>query len=216
MRIQAYLLIMLLLLSPTCTADDATQVDEQLLEDLGSELLQPPQQPLDEKLLDQLGEDLGQPQDNQDTWIHHVVENMQTAQELLQQGEETSQAVSAQDQALTGLDAMIAELSRRKSQCSGSKASKSSKPGNKPSKGKAGKSPAKAGSPETTPNPDFSTEQAIAGELLKDLWGELPERQRDQILQPLSEEFLPKYAAEIEAYFRAMARPKSDAESDSP
>ena len=45
--------------------------------------------------------------------------------------------------------------------------------------------------------------------MVKDLWGKLPERQREQILQPLSEEFLPKYASEIEAYFRALADPDS-------
>ena len=48
---------------------------------------------------------------------------------------------------------------------------------------------------------------AATGELVKDLWGHLPERQRQQILQPLSEDFLPKYATEIEEYFRALADP---------
>jgi len=42
---------------------------------------------------------------------------------------------------------------------------------------------------------------------MKDLWGKLPERQRQQMLQPLREDFLPKYASEIEAYFRALANP---------
>jgi hypothetical protein len=44
--------------------------------------------------------------------------------------------------------------------------------------------------------------------LVKDRWGRLPERQRDELLQPLSEEFVPKYAAETEAYFRALAEPR--------
>jgi len=47
----------------------------------------------------------------------------------------------------------------------------------------------------------------MTSQLIKDLWGNLPERQREQILQPLSETFLPKYAEEIEAYFRTLAEP---------
>ena len=54
---------------------------------------------------------------------------------------------------------------------------------------------------------DLAASLESAGELVRDLWGHLPERQRQQILQPLSEEFLPKYAAEIEAYFRTLAAP---------
>jgi len=83
------------------------------------------------------------------------------------------------------------------------------KPGKKPgSSGKAGKSPAKSTASSTSSGADLSTELAVAGELVKDLWGHLPERQREQILQPLSEEFLPQYASEIEAYFRALAAPR--------
>lgn len=216
MRTTCFLLVLFLSFDSRCLADEAIRVEEELMEDLGADLLQPPEPPLDERLLENLGEDLGKPQADDDTWVHRVVEHMQTAQQHLAQGGEATQAVRAQDQVLTGLDAMIAELAQRKSQCSGSKASKTSKPGQKPGKGQAGKTPATAGSPETSPNPDLSTEQAIAGELIKDLWGQLPQRQRDQILQPLSEEFLPKYAAEIEAYFRAMAQPEAASESESP
>ena len=46
---------------------------------------------------------------------------------------------------------------------------------------------------------------------MKDLWGKLPERQREELLQPLSEEFVPEYAADIEEYFRTMAESPEDA-----
>jgi hypothetical protein len=42
-------------------------------------------------------------------------------------------------------------------------------------------------------------------ELLKDLWGHLPERVREQLLQAPTDEFLPKYQLEIEKYFRRLA-----------
>jgi hypothetical protein len=48
-------------------------------------------------------------------------------------------------------------------------------------------------------------DRAAINGLVKDLWGRLPQRQRDELLQPLSEEFLPAYAAEIEEYFRVLA-----------
>ncbi len=48
---------------------------------------------------------------------------------------------------------------------------------------------------------------AAAGDLVRDLWGSLPDRQQQQILQPLSKDFLPQYAQEIEEYYRALADP---------
>ena len=152
-----------------------------------------------------------------DGWQSKIIEPMQTAQSLLQHPEDVSRASSAQAEALAGLDAMIIEIAQRKSQCQGAQSSANQR--NKPSRkktgqpkagqaktGKPGKSPGKAAA--TSSGADLSVELAIAGDLVKDLWGKLPERQREQILQPLSEEFLPKYATEIEAYFRALADPR--------
>ncbi len=219
------LLLGVFLLNSMCFvhANDEKNTDEALLEDLGAELLKPPTSksinkpaaPRDQRLLDQLGEDLGEPQTAEDDWLSKVVRHMQTAQSLLEQTENSVSASSAQTEALTGLDAMIAELAERQSQCKGGQCSggKCDKPpGKKPSKpGKAGKNPAKSASSSTHSGADLSTDLAVAGELVKDLWGKLPERQREQILQPLSEEFLPKYASEIEAYFRALADPNRNA-----
>ena len=41
--------------------------------------------------------------------------------------------------------------------------------------------------------------------LLKNLWGHLPERQREQMLQSSVEEFLPKYETMIRKYFLRLA-----------
>ena len=40
---------------------------------------------------------------------------------------------------------------------------------------------------------------------VKDLWGHLPERSREQMMQSFSEEFLPKYELEIEQYYRRLS-----------
>jgi hypothetical protein len=73
----------------------------------------------------------------------------------------------------------------------------------KPS-GRTGTSPAQDIS-AVVASPGALADRAAIGVLVKDLWGNLPERQREELLQPLSEEFLPKYEAEIEEYFRVLA-----------
>ena len=42
-------------------------------------------------------------------------------------------------------------------------------------------------------------------ELAKQLWGHLPQRTREQVLQTFSEDFLPKYEREIEEYYRRLS-----------
>lgn len=49
------------------------------------------------------------------------------------------------------------------------------------------------------------TAKTAREELLKSVWGELPEHQREQVLELPVEEFLPKYEGLIEAYFRRLA-----------
>ena len=194
-------------------ADDASRADAAQLEDLGAELLKPsPAAPLEHRLLESPSEAGDKRQSAPNEPLSEVIGHMQTAQTLLERSDDSGSAAStAQGAALTGLDAMIAALTRRQSLCQGGQQSSDksgqpspSKPG---SNGSAGSSPAQAAASSTQSGADLSTARAATGKLVKDLWGQLPERQRQQILQPLGEEFLPKYASEIEAYFRALADP---------
>ena len=121
--------------------------------------------------------------------------------------------VSLQRQAVDDLRRLHDRFARRHAadgtQQGGSGQSKQSsqpKPGASKS-GKPGTSPATGASPTISRSGDLAASLAATSELVKDLWGHLPERQRQQILQPLSEDFLPKYATEIEEYFRALADP---------
>ncbi len=50
--------------------------------------------------------------------------------------------------------------------------------------------------------------------LMKALWGELPQRQREQMLQQPVEEFLPKYELLIEQYFKRLAEPRQQPPTD--
>ena len=47
--------------------------------------------------------------------------------------------------------------------------------------------------------------------MVKALWGHLPERSREQMLQSFSDEFLPKYELEIEQYYRRLSEEQGEA-----
>ncbi len=72
----------------------------------------------------------------------------------------------------------------------------------------AGKSPAASAPKTTTTGVPNRLLLDSMNQLVEDLWGQLPERDRKRIMQPLSEDFLPQYAPEIEHYFRALAEPE--------
>jgi hypothetical protein len=44
--------------------------------------------------------------------------------------------------------------------------------------------------------------------MMENVWGELPARQRQQMLQSPAEEFLPEYESMLEDYFRRLAAPQ--------
>ena len=46
--------------------------------------------------------------------------------------------------------------------------------------------------------------------MVKALWGHLPERSREQMLQSFSDEFLPKYELEIEQYYRRLSEEQGE------
>ena len=54
--------------------------------------------------------------------------------------------------------------------------------------------------------PDMAEMMAV----IKQVWGELPEKERQQMLQTSVEEFLPKYADLIERYFKRLAEDRKE------
>jgi hypothetical protein len=177
-----------------------------LWEDLGSDLLAPRFR--NSKAMRDLSQIETQQQDRNDPRLTQAIQHMQSASDQIEQLQTDRQASAAQSQAIEGLDALLADLTRRKSQCQGgaSKPGSQSKPG-PPKPGSAGANPDSGVSAASSQSGDLAAELAATAEMVKDLWGHLPERQRQQILQPLGEDFLPRYATEIEQYFRALADP---------
>ena len=173
------------------------------LENLGPDLLKP-KMPASRAMRD-LDLKPRQLNPSEDDSLRKIVRHMQHAHSLLEQSHAADSASSAQSRAIVEIDSMITELVRRQSKCRGGKSQPDFK--TKPGSPKPGSNPGTSSSMTSSQSGDLAASLEATGELVRDLWGHLPERQRQQILQPLNEDFLPAYATDIEDYFRALADP---------
>lgn len=176
---------------------------------------------------DDLGEDIGQP--SGPLSLARVRVGMQQAQSLIAAQNATNpdrtlkQAGDVQQQVVAQLDKLIAELSKQCKNCNGQPSAGQPKPGQKSQNKPGGKSGTPAASGQTaardsTDRLESSNAKPVdKGDIeavVKDLWGHLPERSREQMIQSFSEEFLPKYELEIEQYYRRLSE-ENDAKSPS-
>jgi hypothetical protein len=155
------------------------------------------------------GEDLGAP--SGPLPLVRARQNMEQASALLTQQAKFADVRTAQDRVVAHLDELINGLCK---QCQGGgnpnpnpqQASQQPKP--KPAGGaRPGLSAIapRGASEEPQPPREARTERAEREELVKRLWGHLPERAREQMLQSYSGEFLPEYELELEKYYRRLA-----------
>jgi hypothetical protein len=122
------------------------------------------------------------------------------------------QAGTVQQQVVAQLDALIAELSK---QCQGGQCQPSDQPQQsqrsqpKPSQSSKsagrGESPARDSSDPLNRASAQAVDKGNIDSVVKNLWGHLPQRNREQMLQSFSTEFLPKYELEIEQYYRRLS-----------
>jgi hypothetical protein len=199
---------------PTRPADDANEQDS--VPNRAAEPVTP--------RFDDLGKDIGQP--SGPLSLIHVRQTMQQAMAYLSESASAGQppaaerAGAAQQQVVTQLDKLIAELSKQ-CQCQGGQSPtgnqpkpdqrSQSKPGNK-SGSAAGRG--RTAARDSTDRLDRASAKPIdkgeINDLVKELWGHLPERSREQMLQSFSDEFLPKYEREIEQYYLRLSEEKSE------
>lgn len=148
-----------------------------------------------------------------------VAERMRDVQGLLGRGECGAAAQDAQRQILDSLDQLLQQAGQScggacASKPGGSQPSGAAKAGNGPQPGtKQGTTSNQTSQPATGADrasqdgsPRIDPAQTRA--LMKRLWGELPPRRRQQMLQIPVEEFLPRYEAMIEDYFRRLSEEK--------
>jgi hypothetical protein len=150
---------------------------------------------------------------------------MQQAQSLLAASDTANTADSAkpagpvQQQVISDLDKLIAELSKQcqccNGQCPGGQCNEP-KPGQNSKPGKSGlaSGSGRTAARDSTDRLDKSTAKPVdkgeVNEMVKALWGNLPERDRQQMLQSFSDEFLPKYELEIEQYYRRLSEEQDE------
>lgn len=158
--------------------------------------------------------------------LFQVRQGMQHAQLLLNQPVAPARAGTVQlartvqQEVVIKLDKLIAELSKQ-CNCQGGQC----KPGDKPpspnqrSQSKPGKSGSAAGrgrsaARDSTDRLDRASAHPVdkgdVNELVKALWGHLPERSREQMMQSFSDDFLPKYELEIEQYYRRLSEEQTE------
>lgn len=140
-------------------------------------------------------------------------QGMLQAETLLRDRATVPRAGELQQQVVAQLDDLIKELSKQ-CNCSGSQQSdKPPSPSQRsPAKpGKAGGQPGRASAPARDSSTRLSNKSAQPAdkaeleELVKRLWGHLPEREREQLMQSFSDEFLPKYELELEKYYQRLS-----------
>ena len=217
---------------PSTTASEnpsagSESLGNQLLDDLAplAPAKSPEKIPLQQSQpADDLGEDIGQPSGQLP--LVRARQGMQQAEMLLNpplaatNSQALKQANAVQQQVVKHLDELIAELSKQcqacrqggqQSQSSQSQASQQQQAGQSSATAARGTTAAQ----DSTTRLGQSTGQPTANEktdidsLMKALWGHLPERNREQMLQSFSHEFLPKYELEIEDYYRRLSEEQS-------
>lgn len=131
-----------------------------------------------------------------------VNRRMREAERLLSARSESTGRV--QTEIVDALDKLIKECEKQ-CQCSGGDCEGGEcKPGSKPGAGKS-KTGARDSSKELVNRKVELGDLARRKSLLKAVWGQLPKRQQDQMVEGEAAQFLPKYAEMIEEYFQTLA-----------
>lgn len=160
-------------------------------------------------------EDLGQSVLSGDVLpLKEAAERMRDVQNMLGRAECGTATQHAQRQILDSLDRLLEQVGQysgaaAKRPCQGSPGGKSSA-GQKPGVNQGAQPGAPSGASGQSRGGTSRMDAAERRAMLKRLWGELPAGEREQMLQLPDEEFLPRYEALIEEYFRRLSEQQQD------
>ncbi len=166
---------------------------------------------LDRKLLDQLGvgEDLGQ--ESGQAPLLALSKKMRNVERWISQSDTSTKTQDLQGEIINDLATMIEIAKKQCGSCSSNSNSQCDKPGTpKPGATQSGgqsaaKSAPRESSDDLNPAPEAVTQQEDNDALLKEAWGHLPARIREQIRSGAGIQFLPEYERLIEQYYRRLA-----------
>lgn len=175
-----------------------------------------PTDALDEHLREALGGD--ESADEKQDPLVRAGQRMREAQQRIAKSQADRPTQELQEQAVAALDELIEQAKKKKGKKSSgsqnqqqSRRSQPKQPQNQKQQQQQGgqgsgtsPQPARDSTDELRPDRVEQIDAAAAQELMKDLWGHLPARVKEQMLQSSIEEFLPKYQALIEEYFKRL------------
>jgi hypothetical protein len=158
-----------------------------------------------------------------------IVEQMLQAARRIRQSDAGPATQELQRRIVAGLEGLLRQADRDKGNSARSSAAKAApkvqagsqqepKPGQNTVKTKPGPqpNPGQAAAGHDTPGSE-PLDAAGRTSLVRRVWGDLPERQRNEILQlQPPEEFLPKYELQIEAYFKRLSEPRGEPAGSGP
>jgi hypothetical protein len=173
---------------------------------------------LNQRLQQELGAAAEKENDNP---LLNIAQSMFQVRQRIAQSDAGPATLNLQKQIVADLDLLIDQAKKSCGQCSSNSsnprqsAQKSGdsppKPGAKPAQ-KLSNKPSGASYPRSPdgkpPKPDMDEMRSI----INNLWGELPPRVREQMLQTPVEDFIPKYQDLIEDYFRDLSNEKKTGE----
>jgi len=201
----------------------SSALDDDLLRELGDD---GKSKPKTDKKDDAAGPGGGE--EGSDDPLVKLNRQMRDAQQRLAQAETDEAVQKLQQDIVKQLEELIKQVQQQRQQQSSSSAMSQSKRSQQreqvaqPQKqqgqaNQGGKRPSQQPARDSTEGlANRKTEKVDAKKLddaLKDIWGELPPRLRQQMLQGSTERFLPKYELLIEQYFKALAERKKGSTS---
>jgi hypothetical protein len=217
-----YLACLAVLFAVTAFAQEKS-LDEQLLDDLkpapakvkaadkpaDPKTDKPKTNKLDEDLRRDLeGEDIGQEKKEEHPLVK-LGREMRMVQQRIE-AKDTAEGTQQLQKEIAGNLAKLIEQAKKKPQGNKSPGNNQNKPGT----GSA-QSGAESGSPQSKPGQESTQrleqgnqEQAQMNDVkdaLRRIWGHLPEKEREEMIGALGEQFLPKYEQLIEAFYKRLA-----------
>lgn len=228
-RFQGIVLVSLMVLAAATAAASPlptkSDIDGKLRDNLGTgqvnefdrELFAPAEQPGGpQSPIISAGSDVGG--DGEENPLIDLARRMREVEGRIAAADSGQNTQSSQQQIIERLDAMIAAVRQC---CCGGKSSQEQKQGGAcerkdveqskktPSDGRPGKSGKPSDSTKHVavqkPEPGGAAEKEHIREIMKRLWGELPERDRERLLQYPVEQFLPEYEQMIEEYYKRLS-----------
>ncbi len=191
-------------------------LDEELLRQLGGDEAQPKKQPPKQQGSGG-GAPRGQEADSDNPFIK-LSRQVRDAERRLKEADSGEQTQEMQRKIVDDLDKLIAQIEKQQQQKSQSQSqskkpnapqqgkpqqAKQPKPGNQP--GQEAEKPTDSGDQLASRKNEKPTSGKLQ-DMLEKVWGELPERQRQDVMQASFDDFPAKYQYVIEEYFKTLLK----------